>query len=329
MRRSSSRPSCRRRRSAASACKSADIVEVGKAWQKKKAEGGWACLTLAEGLWRPRRHADREGDLAAGGGRLRQADAAVPDRRGHVRPDRDGLWQRGRQAALSAEAGVGREHLVPAVFRTRRRLRRRRAAHPRREGRRRLDHQRPEDLDLRRALLRLRPADHPHRPERAQAQGPHHVLPRHEERGRRGEADQAGQRHAGIQRGVLHRRADSGQPAARRGRRRLERVADHADERADVDRRAARHRLSRTVRVLQQPDARGRPGDRRPRHPLEAGEMGGAGQRPEIHQLPGDVGAVEGRAAGAGEFDRQAGRRHHDAGHRQLTRWTWKAPPAC
>ena len=25
--------------------KNADIVEVGKAWQKKKAEGGWACLT--------------------------------------------------------------------------------------------------------------------------------------------------------------------------------------------------------------------------------------------------------------------------------------------
>ena len=40
------------------------------------------------------------------------------------------------------------------------------------------------------------------------------------------------------------------QPASRRGRRRLERVADHADERADVDRLAARDRLSRDVRVL-------------------------------------------------------------------------------
>mgnify|MGYP003343637897 CR=1 FL=1 len=33
---------------------------------------------LAEGLWRPRRLADRAGDLAAGGRHLRQADPAVP-----------------------------------------------------------------------------------------------------------------------------------------------------------------------------------------------------------------------------------------------------------
>ena len=44
--------------------------------------------------------------------------------------------------------------------------------------------------------------------------------------------------------------------ASRRGRRRLERVADHVDERADVDRRAAGDRLPRTVRVLQQSDDR-------------------------------------------------------------------------
>ncbi len=49
--------------------------------------------------------------------------------------------------------------------------------------------------------------DHPHRSQCAQAQGPDHVLHRHEEHGRRGQADQAGQRHAGIQRGVLHRLA--------------------------------------------------------------------------------------------------------------------------
>ena len=73
--------------------------------------------------------------------------------------------------------------------------------------RRSLDHQRPEDLDLGRALFRLRPSDHAHRSQRAQAQGPDHVLPRHEEPGRRGAADQAGQRHAGIQRGLFHRRA--------------------------------------------------------------------------------------------------------------------------
>ncbi len=173
-------------------------------------EGRWrlGLSALAKGIWRPRRDPDRARDLAAGRGRLRQTDPAVPDRRGHVRPDRDGVRQRGAQAALSAEARIRRTDLVPVVLRTRRRLRRRGPAHPRREEGRRLDHQRPEDLDLGRALFRLRPADHPHRSQCAQAQGPHHVLPRHEEPGRRGAADQAGQRHAGIQRGLLHRRGD-------------------------------------------------------------------------------------------------------------------------
>src|SRR5882762_10935664 len=96
-------------------------------------EGRWrlGLPALAEGVWRPRRHADRESDLAAGGGRLRQADAAVPDRRGHVRPDRDGVRQRGAQAALSAKTCFRRTYLVPAVFRAGWRLRRRRASHPR------------------------------------------------------------------------------------------------------------------------------------------------------------------------------------------------------
>ena len=86
-----------------------DIVDVGKAWQKKKFEGNWACLH-----W-PKEYGGRgatpieQRDLAAGRGRLRQADATVPDRRGHVRPDRDGLGQRGRQAPPSAEAASGEE----------------------------------------------------------------------------------------------------------------------------------------------------------------------------------------------------------------------------
>src|SRR5882672_587300 len=63
---------------------------------------------LAKGIWRAWRHADREGDLAAGRRRLWQADAAVPDRRGHVRPDRDGLWQRRTQTPLFAEARLRR-----------------------------------------------------------------------------------------------------------------------------------------------------------------------------------------------------------------------------
>src|ERR1700689_5540023 len=88
----------------------ADIVEVGIAWQKKKAEAGWACLQ-----W-PREYGG--GGARPNGGGVRQADAAVPDRRGHVRADRDGLWQRRTQTPLSAEARRRRTNLVPVVFGT-------------------------------------------------------------------------------------------------------------------------------------------------------------------------------------------------------------------
>src|ERR1700681_4668323 len=71
---------------------------------------------LAEGIWRPGCYANRARDLAAGRRRVRQADAAVPDRRGHVRADRDGLWQRGAQTALSAKTRRRRTDLVPVVL---------------------------------------------------------------------------------------------------------------------------------------------------------------------------------------------------------------------
>ncbi len=78
-------------RSAASGSKNDDIVDVAKAWQKKKAEAGWACLHWPKEYGGRGAIADRARDLAAGGGRLRQAGAAVPDRPGHVRSDGDGL----------------------------------------------------------------------------------------------------------------------------------------------------------------------------------------------------------------------------------------------
>ncbi len=108
------------------------------------------------------------------------------------------------------------------------------------------------------------------------------------------------------------------QPAPRRRRRRLERVADHADERAHVDRFAAGDRLSRNVRVLLEPDDRRWARDRRSRDAFKACELGGEGERPEIHQLPRHLVALEGRAAGSGKFHRQAGLRLDAAGHRDL-----------
>ncbi len=67
-----------------------------------------------------------------------------------------------------------------------------------------------------------------------------------------------------------------------------------------------------------QPDDRGRACDRRPRHPLETRQLGGEEFRPEIHQLPRGLRALQGRTPGPGKLDRQAGRRHHAAGHRDV-----------
>src|SRR6202163_414015 len=71
---------------------------------------------LAKGIWRAWRHTDRARDLATGRRRLRQADAAVPDRRGHVRPDGGGLRQRGTQTPLSSKTRLRRTDLVPVVL---------------------------------------------------------------------------------------------------------------------------------------------------------------------------------------------------------------------
>ena len=195
---------------------------------------------LAEGSRRPRRHADPAGHLQSGRSQVRRADRLLRHRPRHVHPDADDLRQAGGSQALR-EAGAARPgDLVPALFRAGRRLRRRGPAHAGRARRRWLGDQRPEGLDLRRALLGLRhPAD-PHRSVRAQAQGPDDVLHRHEGPGCRREADQADQRRRELQRGLFHRPAGEGQPAPRRGRRRLEGGAHHADARASGGRRRRR-----------------------------------------------------------------------------------------
>ena len=190
------RRTCASPRSAAPQLKGANIARRRQGLAEEEGRRRLGLPALAEGIWRPRRLADRARDLAAGGGAVRQALRRLHHRPRHVRADHDGVRRRGAEAQISAAAGLRREDLVPAVLRAGRRLRRRRPAHPRGEERRRLDHQRPEDLDLGRALFRLRHPAHPHRSERAQAQGPHHVLPGHEEPGRRGAADQAGERRS-------------------------------------------------------------------------------------------------------------------------------------
>ena len=178
--------------------KGANILEVAKAWQKKKAEAGWACLhwpkeyggrgatPIERVIWQQEEGAfgKLSGMFIIGHGMCgptMMAFAAEEQKRRYLPPLASGenVW-----CQLFSEPAGGSDVAGPA--------------HPRREERRRLDHQRPEDLDLGRALFRLRhPAD-PHRSQCAKAQGPHHVLPGHEEPGRRGQADQAGQRRSPI-----------------------------------------------------------------------------------------------------------------------------------
>ena len=199
-----------------SGLKDANILEVAKAWQKKKADAGWACLhwpkeyggrgssPIERVIWQQEEgpFGKLSGIFIIGHGMCgptMMAFAGEEEKRKYLPPLASGekVW-----CQLFSEPAGGSD--VAGL------------AHPRREERRRLDHQRPEDLDLGRALLRLRhPAD-PHRSQCRQAQGPHHVLPGHEEPGRRSAADQAGQRPIGFQRSLLHRREDPGLAAARR-----------------------------------------------------------------------------------------------------------------
>ena len=174
--------------------KGANILEVAKAWQKKKADAGWAvphwpkeyggrgATPIERVIWQQEEGAfgKLSGMFIIGHGMCgptMMAYASEDQKRHYLPPLAAGenIW-----CQLFSEPG--------------RRFGRRRPAHPRGEARRRLDRQRPEDLDLRRALFGLRHPDHPHRSQCAQAQGPHHVLPGHEEPGRRDQADQAGQR---------------------------------------------------------------------------------------------------------------------------------------
>ena len=123
---------------------------------------------LAEALRRARSLADPAGDLQPGRRRLRRAARPVRDRPRHVHPDDDDLCQAGTTRPLRQAGAARRGSVVPAVQRTRRRLRPGGVAHPGGTRRRRLGHQRPEDLDLRRASVGFRHHRRAHRSERAE-----------------------------------------------------------------------------------------------------------------------------------------------------------------
>ena len=124
--------------------------------------------------------------LRQGDGPLRRRPGAAGDRRlrGPGRPGRAGAAagrahhrhprHPGADRPLRARHRHRPEGLVPALQRAAGGLGPGRPADPGRQGRRRVDHQRPEGLDLGRPVRRPRHAPGPHRPRRPQAPG--HLL---------------------------------------------------------------------------------------------------------------------------------------------------------
>jgi hypothetical protein len=162
-----------------------EFRKKAKDWQAKKADAGYAGITWSKD-WGGR-----------GGTPIQQviydqeeAKYAVParplrHRARHVHPDDLHLGHAGAPRALCQEGAARGGGMVPALLRAGRGLRPRRPAHARGARRRGLGRQRPEDLDLGRALLRLRRAGDAQRLLGAEAQGPHLLLHRHEVAGHR------------------------------------------------------------------------------------------------------------------------------------------------
>ena len=222
-------------------------VQECRDWQATLADNGWAGIT-----W-PKEYGGRGGTVAAGahlrpgGGPLRRLERRVRgrDRRWSVRRSSP-TAPRSRRSASSRRMLRGERRLVPALLRARRRLRPRRAHDPRRARRRRVGRQRPEGVDLGRALLRLGHPARPHRLGRAEAPR-HHVLPRrHAHAGHRGAAAAPDHRRRALQRGVPHRRAHPGTRtwSARWTAAGASRTRRSRNERHDDRRRRLRHRRS-------------------------------------------------------------------------------------
>ena len=160
--------------------------------------------------------------------------AADPRARGRKprRPDADGARDRPTEAAVAVEDPRGGAHLVPALQRTGRRERPRRAVDQGREARRYLLRERAESVVLVREVRRFRDRVGAHRSGRAQAQGDLDARPSDERAGRRCAAAQADHRRVRVQRGLLRRGARGGGEPHRHRERRLARRRYDPCERA-------------------------------------------------------------------------------------------------
>ena len=176
---------------------------------------------LAEGVRRPRRHAHRAPHLHRGDrARPRPVRRHELRRPAARRPDAHRRGVRRAEGVPPARDPQGRARVVPGLLRAQRRLRPRQPPLPRGPRRRRLRHQRPEDLDQLRPHGRLLRDARAHRPRGAEAQG-HHLADRADEHaGHRHPPARDHGGHRRVLRGVLRRRArPGGQPGRRRERR--------------------------------------------------------------------------------------------------------------
>ena len=220
-------------------------------WQRKLHDGRLGRDLLAEGVRRPRRDHDRAGDLRRRGLAPGGPEPGQRARPGDGRPGGDRPRHRRAEAALPGADPHRRGDLVPGLLRAGVGLRPRLAEDAGGQGRRRVGGHRAEGLDDLRPVREVVHARRPHRPRRAQAQGPD-LLPDGHGAGRGGsEAAGADHRRGRVQRGLHRGGADPRRERGRRGRQRLV-GGDH-----DADERARRPRLRRDRPGRQQPRTAG------------------------------------------------------------------------
>ena len=165
---------------------------------------------------------------------------APPGRADHRHPRHPGA-----DRPLRARHRHRPEGVVPALQRAPGRLGPGRPADPGGQGRRRVDRQRPEGLDLGRPVRRPRHAAGPHRPRRAQAPGHLLLRLRHAPGRRRRAPAQGDDRPRALQRGLHHRRPGGRLRAHRRRQQRVGRRQHDAHERAGRPRLGRRQRGGR------------------------------------------------------------------------------------
>ncbi len=231
---------CRRTKCPAAVAARSTSIPRRRSGSIAMAEKGWTVPTWpvkygGAGL-------DNDSNAGAAGRTAPHQRAARVVRHGHQhdRPGAARIRYRRTEGRTSAEDRARTDLVVPGLQRTERRLRPREPEDERRRTRRRIRHQRLEDLDVRRRSRRLDFLSGAHRPESAETRR-HHVHPvRHRSARRHGETDSADQRHVAVLRNVLRQRAGAEEERRRRSEQRLDRREAVAAVRTHVDRRHRR-----------------------------------------------------------------------------------------